>query len=178
MDKLKHTCSCRVITGQVARQIRRGTEWNRRRPVNIKNININEQVTLLVVTFHPNLPFPTGILHQHQCVINTSLQLRGALPGSPRSLSLSLKLREVVVKMANGWTKETHEGNSQCQQPYCKICTHIRTGIMFSSMTTGERFQLKATTTCWTRNVLYLIECTKCSIPYVEETENTPCIYI
>ena len=50
---------------------------------NIKNNNNKEQVTPLVVTFYPNLPLPTGILNQHQYIINTSLRLRGVLPKLP-----------------------------------------------------------------------------------------------
>ena len=69
--------------------------------------------------------------------------------------------------------KETYEGNSRCHQPHCKTCAHIRTGTTFRNTTTGERFLVKATANCQYRNVVYVIECTKCSIQYVGETENT-----
>ena len=39
-----------------------------------------EQVMPLVVMFHPHLPHLMLILHDHQCVINTSMHLKGALP--------------------------------------------------------------------------------------------------
>ena len=42
-----------------------------------------EQVTPLVVGFHPNLPNLTCILHNHHCVINTSPQFSGAIPKPP-----------------------------------------------------------------------------------------------
>ena len=42
----------------------------------MKNI---EQVMPLVVMFHPDLPHLTCILHDHQCVINTSTRLKGVL---------------------------------------------------------------------------------------------------
>ena len=45
--------------------------------------NDNEQVTPLVVTFHPDLPHLTHILRDHQCVINMSPRLREALPKCP-----------------------------------------------------------------------------------------------
>ena len=37
---------------------------------------------------------------------------------------------------------------------------------------TSERFHVKATASCQTRNVLYVIEYTKCSIHCIGETEN------
>ena len=43
-------------------------------------------------------------------------------------------------------------------------CVHIKTAVTFRSSTTNQEFRVKATTDC--------IECAKCSIQYVEETEN------
>ena len=47
-----------------------------------------------------------------------------------------------------------------------------KTGTTFKSMTTGERFHIITTTDRHTRNVVYLTECTKCSVKYVRETKN------
>ena len=52
----------------------------------------------------------------------------------------------------------------------------MKTGTSFCSRTTGEWFSVKATTDCQTRNVVYIIECKKCAIQYVGETENALCI--
>ena len=41
-----------------------------------------------------------------------------------------------------------------------------------SSSTTNMEFRVKVTANCRTKNVVYLIECAKCSIQYVGETEN------
>ena len=90
---------------------------------------------------------------------------KGCASGSsPCSLSLPPKLRDVLVRVAFGQIKETYKGNSQCLQPGCKACAHIKTGTTFCSMTTGEWFQIKATADCWTRNVVY---------QFAGETENT-----
>ena len=49
---------------------------------------------------------------------------------------------------------------------------HIKTGVMFRSSITNMEFRVKATADCRTKNVVYLIECAKCSIEYVGEMEN------
>ena len=46
-------------------------------------------------------------------------------------------------------------------------------GTTFSSTTTGKWFCVKATMDCGNGNMVYLIECKRCAIQYVEETEST-----
>ena len=132
-----------------------------------------EQVTPLVVGFHPNLPNLTRILHDHQCVINTSPRLSGAIPKPPLvAYRRPPNLRNLLVRATYGQLKETYRGNSRCNQPRCKTCAHMKLGTTFCSKTTGEEFRVKATADCRTSNVIYLIECKKCSVQYVGETEN------
>ena len=173
VDELKTYLVARGYDGEeIAKQIRKATEQNRQELLKPKVKN-KEQVTPLVVTFHPDLPHLTRILRDHQCIINTSLQLKGALPKPPLvAYRRPPNLRDLLVRAAYRQTKETYEGNSRCQQSRCKTCAHIKTGTTFHSTTTGKRFRVKATANCQTRNVVYLIECTKCSIQYVGETEN------
>ena len=155
---------------EVTTQIGKATEQNRE-DLLIPKIKNKEQVTPLVVTFHPDLPFLTHILRNNQCIIITSPRLWGALPEPPLvAYCRPPNLRDFLVRSAHGQKKETYEGNSQCHQPHGKTCAHIRTGTTFRSTTTGERFQVKATTNCQTRNVVYVIVCT---IQYVGKTENT-----
>ena len=137
----------------------------------------NEQVSPLVVTFHPDLPHLTHILHDHQCVIDISLRLREALPKCPLvAYCRPPSLKELLSGRSwiNKW--ETYKGNSPCKQPRCKACAHIKTGTVFNSTTTGAQFHVKATADCGMRNVVYLIEYKRCTIQYVGETKNALCI--
>ena len=52
----------------------------------------------------------------------------------------------------------------------------MKTGATFQSTSTDERFRVKDTSDCRTRNVVYLIKSMKCSIQYVRETENALCV--
>ena len=133
----------------------------------------SEQVTPLVVTFHPDLPHLTRILRDHQCVIDISPRLKGALPKCPLvAYRRPPNLRDILVRAAFKQQRETYKGNSPCKHPRCKTCAHIKTGTMFNSTTTGAQFRVKATADCGTSNVVYLIECRRCAIQYVGETEN------
>ena len=133
----------------------------------------SEQVTPLVVTFHPDLPHLTRILHDHQCVIDISPRLREALPKYPLvAYRRPPNLKDLLVRAELKQQRETYKGNSPCKHPRCKACAHIKTGTVFNSTTTGAQFRVKATADCGTRNVVYLIECKQCNIQSVGETEN------
>ena len=67
---------------EIQKQINASTKRTREELL-IPQVKNFEQVTPLVVTFHPDLPHLTRILHDHQCVINPSMRLKGALPRPP-----------------------------------------------------------------------------------------------
>ena len=45
-------------------------------------------------------------------------------------------------------------------------------GILMQSTSTGQSFKVRATATCKTENVIYLIQCNHCQMQYVGETRN------
>ena len=65
-----------------------------------------------------------------------------------------------------------HEGSRQCGRRRCKTCAHVRTGTDFTSAATGKKFSARVSATCKTSNIIYLIQCRKCKMQYVGETEN------
>ena len=132
-----------------------------------------KQVTPFVVTYHPDLPPLNRILLRHQCLIELTPRLKGALPEPPLVVyRRPSNLKNLLVRAAIRGPQHPHEGTSRCGQPRCKTCVHIKSGNRFRSATTGEEFRVKATADCRTSNVVYLIECSRCSIQYVGETEN------
>ena len=107
----------------------------------------NEQVTPLVVKFHPDLLHLTRILLDHQYIIDISPRLREALPKSPLVVCHHPpNLKDLLVKAVFKQKRETDKGNSPCKRPCCKTCAHIKIGATFSSTTTGAWFRVKATT--------------------------------
>ena len=86
-------------------------------------------------------------------------------------------LKDLLVRARFGPPHLSCKGNSQCDQPCCKMCHHIRTIDSFSSMTTGRTFKIKVTVDYQTRNVVCVIECLNCKIQYAGEIENVFHIY-
>ena len=178
-DYLRHT---RELKGYLVRrgydedevqsQIDKSSVLNREELLEEKRKE-SKQVTPFIVTYHPDLPPLNRILAKHQCIIDLSPRLKGALPESPLVVyRRPPNLKNFLVRAAIRGPQETYRGTRQCKQPRCKTCIHIRTGCRFRSTTTGEEFRVKATADCRTSNVVYLIECTRCSIQYVGETGN------
>ena len=44
---------------------------------------VNQQTVPLVISFHPDLPNLTRVLHDHQCLIHTSPRLKETIPNPP-----------------------------------------------------------------------------------------------
>ena len=71
--------------------------------------------------------------------------------------------------------KDQHPGSFKCERKKCIICEkHVTEGQSFQSCQTQEQFQLRDNFTCDTRNIIYLISCTKChGAEYVGQTQNS-----
>ena len=81
-------------------------------------------------------------------------------------------LKSLLVRAAFRNPLPSYRGNSQCGQPRCKTCQHIKPVDRFKSSATGKDYRVKATANCKTTNIVYVIECNKCKLQYVGETEN------
>ena len=66
----------------------------------------------------------------------------------------------------------SYKGNSQRLQVGCKTCQNIQPIKTFKSSVTSKTLLIKATDNCKTANVIYVIECLKCTKQYVGQTEN------
>ena len=85
----------------------------------------SEQVTTLVVTFHPNLPHLMRILHNYQCVIDISPpHLKEALPKCPLvAYRHPPNLRDLWAgRHSCNKERHTREINSPYKHPHCKTC--------------------------------------------------------
>ena len=128
----------------------------------------------LVVTYHPNLPNLTALTKNNLPVLHASSLLKKAIPEWPLIAYRRPKnLRDLLVKAElKPAGLQPAGGSSPCGTRRCLTCSHIQTGITFRSATTNQAFNVRATATCKTRNVIYLIDCRKCRKQYVGETQN------
>ena len=72
--------------------------------------------------------------------------------------------------------QQLHKGSNPCGRPLCKSFAHIRAIMTFESARTGERFRALITANCRTKNIMYLIECSKCRKQCIGETERVPLV--
>ena len=68
-----------------------------------------EQITPLVVTFHPDLPYLCGLLRECHCLFNVSQRLKGALPKPPFVVyRRPPNLRNLLVRAALRKSRHTY----------------------------------------------------------------------
>lgn len=72
-------------------------------------------------------------------------------------------LAELITENPNITTK--------CDKLFCLCCKTIETGNSFSSSVTKEDFGINDPMTCDSKDVIYLISCSKCQKQYVGQTE-------
>ena len=61
----------------------------------------------------------------------------------------------------------------KCSNKWCKTCPSLVTGPTFKSSVTGRTYQVCSPCGplgCQSRNIMYLITCKQCDVPYVGET--------
>ena len=63
--------------------------------------------------------------------------------------------------------KYTNVQTRQCKHPRCVTCKHLNCSTFFKSTKTTKSYPLRHSFTCTSKNVIYLITCTKCKKQYV-----------
>ena len=120
------------------------------------------------------LPHLTAITQKNLPILHASHRLKKAIPEPPiMAYRRPKNLRDLLVSAElKSPDRYQTQGSSLCGHPRCLTCQHIRTEDTFTSTTSGRSFHVQATATCKTRNVIYLIQCKKCKLQYVGETQN------
>ena len=156
-------------------QIDRASHIRREDALTPRTRTCHNQRVPLVVTYHPNLPNLTALTKKNNLpVLHASSHLKKAIPERPliayrRQKNLRDLLVKAELKLAG---LQPASGSSPCGTRRCLTCSHIQTGTTFQSATTNQAFNVRATATCKTRNMIYLIDCRKCQKQYVGETQN------
>ncbi|KAJ8020195.1 hypothetical protein HOLleu_39720 [Holothuria leucospilota] len=96
------------------------------------------------------------------------------MPTPPKVIFRQPKnLQSLIVraKVSSRSTPVVHRGTFKTHARNCVTCSALRETTHVVSHTTGERFHLNTTsTTCTTKEVIYLINCLDCGKQYVGET--------
>ena len=128
----------------------------------------------LVVTYHPSPPNLPSITKGNIPVLHASRRLKNAISESPIVAYRRPKnLRDLLVSsQLKPPSFEPARGSSPCGSRRCLTCDHVQTGTTIRSTTTGICYHTRATATCKSNNIIYLIECRQCHKQYVGETWN------
>ena len=66
----------------------------------------------------------------------------------------------------------THsKGVSTCNSSRCMTCAHMVVGDSFINNVNGRKYFVGCELDCSSKNVIYLISCTKCGVQYVGKNE-------
>lgn len=77
-------------------------------------------------------------------------------------------LRQQTINM--GKSTKPRQECGPCHHHRCKACLYVRSTHWFSNMITGRNYAIRSRINCRTRNLVYLVSCTKCNIQYVGQT--------
>ena len=130
----------------------------------------------LVLDFNPRLPDISKILKKHIHLISDSPALReifpkhSIIPAFRRTKNLKELIAPSKFKAYTPPTRTTDCGFFTCDNK-CDLCQNFSTkSINFHSSTTGFTYKIKEKMDCTSKNVVYLVTCTKCNIQYTGST--------
>ena len=131
-----------------------------------------------VVTYNPSLPHISNILRKHFHILLSSKRCREVFKHPPivayrrtsnlRDILVNAKLPTITTQPNN---TSLPPGSFRCGQD-CATCPYITNGLThYTFFSTGATRQIKSHITCNTKNLIYMIQCNRCSLQYIGETK-------
>ena len=145
----------------------------------IKKVEIEKQKRrpVFVVTFDPRLPSISSIVQKHWRTMTKDPYLKQVFDEPPliayrRPKNIKdLIIRAKVPPMAPTRPKRIIPGMSKCKG--CPTCPYVKQGKMVKATGTNYKMDIKDQVNCQTENIVYCIECQKCSVQYIGETQRS-----
>ena len=153
------------------------------RAANISRINAlqtkpkaSNDVLPFVVTYNPALPRISNILRKHFNILHSSNRCTDVFKQPPFVVyRRSSNLRDLLVKAQLPVISTNHfpPGSFRCGQN-CATCPYITNGLTSYTYTfyaTGETRSITSPIIRNTKNVIYMVQCNRCNLPYIGETK-------
>ncbi|XP_059589400.1 uncharacterized protein LOC109283074 isoform X2 [Alligator mississippiensis] len=118
--------------------------------------------TPLVMMYHPSLELVRKILKQLQPILDRDLFLKKVFPEPPiLAFKQAPNLANLITRSKLPQAQNTPKGSRPCHDKKCKTCQHISATPI---ITTPHNRAISIPGSCsyTSRNVIYLIQCTKC----------------
>jgi hypothetical protein len=160
----------------LSRQIERASNIPRNLAIQPKEKRTSNRIPF-IVTYNPSLPSIPSIFKKNLSLLHSSNRCKTIFAQPPLvAFRRSPNLRDVLVKAklpsnAINSNSQLPPGSYRCEQNCltCKYISHGQTHYTFTS--TGETRYINTHMTCNTKNVIYMIHCTKCNLQYIGETK-------
>ena len=128
-----------------------------------------------VITHNPRNPPLRNFLNNQQPILHQNPTLQAAIPEVPvvgerncRSLK-NILMPSILPHISHSLSAGSHS----CGK--CIVCTtHLVEAASFKSDQTGETVTIRSSLTCESKNIIYLLYCSKCTkMQYIGETQQT-----
>ena len=137
---------------------------------------------VMVVTYDPRLPAIPALVTKHwRAMCREDPYLREVFQKPPlvayrkQKTTGSKIIRAKLPEPASRQPRRLLPGMKKCSRngKGCSICPWVREGRVAVSTASSYRREITSSLTCQSRNILYLIECTKCRLQYLGETDRS-----
>ena len=124
----------------------------------------------LITHYNPSNPNFNQILQDHTGLLLMTRKEAIKPEDIQVTYSRSPNLNDILIK---GTLEDNQQprGTIPCGKTRCKTCDHTQLGNTVKK--DHERYQIRGSFTCLSRNVIYLLTCSICEKRYIGETEQT-----
>ena len=147
----------------------------------LEKVNTNTKNTVkrpvFAVMYDPRLPALPAIMKKHwRTMVENDPHLKEAFPLPPlvaykRPQNVRDKLIRAKIPQTEKRLKRNIGGMKKCGN--CPICPFIKEGKTIQSTASKFKIDVNKPVNCQSRNILYCIQCDKCRIQYIGESERT-----
>ena len=130
---------------------------------------ITERNIPLIITFDPNhLTVSTKLSESRFLLENVKPRFNAKVMLTFRR---NQNLKNHLVKSKLGQTPKPR-GTTPCGKPRCETCPQLIKNHTVRSTSTSRQLRVMASCTCLTTDIVYLIQCYRCGLQYVGQTNN------
>ena len=132
--------------------------------------------TPFVTSFNPALPKISSVVNKYTTLLQATANCKKAFPNPPviayrRNASLRDLLVHSTLSHENSSSQQP-AGIKKCNHPRCLTCSFLQEGqTNYTFFTTNENRKITDSISCHSKNLIYMIECTKCHLQYIGETK-------
>ena len=130
-----------------------------------------------MVRHDPRLPSVTNVMKRHWLAMTLDPHMAEVFPAPPMvAHTRPQNIRDKLIKAKlppKTRKKRSIPGMHKCNKERCKICPYVRQTKEAKATKVKKAVPLSKEYNCKTKNLVYLVTCTKCGEQYIGETKHT-----